>query len=112
MYSSQWRDEPFSSLETTATGISASGSPVLDANTCNIYVNSTNTRAINITGTVKVKGYDIFVGGGIRTTGTAAVTPSHGLQTYYTPATPDPYAARVIPAFSGCTATNPRLLRP
>ena len=45
-------------------------------------------------------------GGGIRSTGSAAVTPSHELQTYYSPATPDPYAARVIPSFSGCNATN------
>lgn len=94
-------------LEPTATGISASGTPLLDANTCNIYVNSTNNRAVNITGTVKIKGYDIFIGGGIRSTGSAAVTPSHELQTYYSPATPDPYAARVIPSFSGCNATNP-----
>jgi hypothetical protein len=94
-------------LEPSATGISASGTPVLDANTCNIYVNSTNSRAVNITGTVKVKGYDIFIGGGIRATGSAAVTPSHSLHTYYTPPTADPYAARVIPSFSGCNATNP-----
>lgn len=94
-------------LEPTATGISASGTPVLDANTCNIYVNSTYSRAVNITGTVKIKGYDIYIGGGIRSTGTSAVTPSHELHTYYTPATPDPYASRTIPAFSGCNATNP-----
>ena len=94
-------------LETTATGISAGGTPVLDANTCNIYVNSTNSRAVNITGTVSIKGYDIFIGGGVRSTGGAAVTPSHAMQTYYTPATPDPYASRVIPSFSGCDVTNP-----
>ncbi|MCC6720417.1 MAG: hypothetical protein IT555_21300, partial [Acetobacteraceae bacterium] len=94
-------------LEPTASGISASGTPVIDANTCNIYVNSTNSKAVNITGTVKIKGYDIYIGGGIRSTGTAAVIPSHALQTYFTPATADPYASRVIPSFSGCNYSNP-----
>ncbi len=93
-------------LEPTGTGISASGTPVLDANTCNIYVNSTNNRAVNITGSVKIKGHDIYIGGGIRATGSAAVVPSHSLTTYYTPPTPDPYAARVIPSFSGCNYSN------
>ena len=94
-------------LEPTATGISAGGTPVLDAGTCNVYVNSTHTRAVNITGSVKIKGYDVFIGGGIRATGGAAVTPSHEMHTYYSPPTPDPYAARTIPTFSGCTATSP-----
>lgn len=94
-------------LEPTATGISAGGTPVIDAGTCNIYVNSVHTRAVNITGSVRIKGYDIFIGGGIRATGGAAVTPSNEMQTYYATPTPDPYAARTIPAYSGCTANNP-----
>ena len=94
-------------LERTNTGLSTNGSTVLDSNTCNIYVNSTNVRAVNMIGTSgRIKGYDIFIGGGIRATGNAAVTPSHSLQTYYSPPTADPYAARVIPAFSGCNHTG------
>ena len=93
-------------LEPSNTGIEANGTPILDAGTCNIYVNSTNSKAVNLVGTARVKGYDIFIGGGIRTTGQAAVTPTHGLQTFFTPATADPYAARAIPAFSGCNQTN------
>ena len=94
-------------LELASTGLSTNGSTVLDSNTCNIYVNSTNVRAVNMLGTAGViKGYDIFIGGGIRATGGAAVTPSHSLHTYYSPPTADPYAARVIPAFSGCSHTG------
>lgn len=90
-------------LEPVQTGLSVNGTPNLDARTCNIYVNSTHTRAVNMQGTSSsIKGYDIFIGGGIRATGGAAVTPTHSLQTYYGTPTADPYAAREIPAFSGC----------
>ena len=94
-------------LEPTSTGLSTNGSTVLDSRTCNIYVNSKNTRAVNMLGTAgAIKGYDIFIGGGIRATGGAAVTPTHAMQTYYSPPTPDPYTARAIPAFSGCNHTG------
>jgi hypothetical protein len=94
-------------LEPSQTGVTVNGTPVLDAGSCNIYVNSTHSRAVNMTGTAKIKGYDIYIGGGIRATGTSAVLPTHELHTYYSPPTADPYAAREIPAFSGCHYSNP-----
>jgi len=67
-------------LEPSQTGLSVNGTPNLDAKSCNIYVNSTHTRAVNMQGTTStIKGYDIYIGGGIRATGGAAVTPTHSL---------------------------------
>ena len=46
---------------------------------------------------------NIFIGGGIRSTGGAAVTPSHELQTYYSPATPIPTLRASSPASPAAT---------
>jgi hypothetical protein len=93
-------------LAPSGTGITINGTPLLDARTCNVYVNSSSRTSVNLVGQAVLRGYDIFLVGGFRTTGQAALLPTDELQTYFASPTADPYAARTIPAFSGCNHTG------
>ncbi len=87
---------------TSGTAISHSGNATVAANGCNIYSNSAdNASSINLSGDARMTGYDIRIVGRRQLSGSAVMTATNAL-VQNTTATADPYAARTIPAYSGC----------
>ena len=99
-------------LTPTGYGIAGSGLGTIDAGTCNIHVNSTDACNIGLSGSIVVKGYDVFLGSpgpAACTSGTAGVSATHTLQ-YGAAAASDPYASRTIPVPSStCTTLQPTM---
>jgi len=94
-------------LEVSAEGIGITGSVQLTLPNCGIGVNSSNSRALNITGSAQVTSTTISVVGGYRITGSAVITTTEapGVQTGQAPFA-DPYADLAVPSFSGCNYNN------
>lgn len=97
-------------LAPTGNGITSSGSGVIDAGTCNIYVNSNSQCDITLSGGLKIKGLDVFLGEpGLppclsRPMGSVSATRNLKLNA---PPAIDPYEKRVIPIpTSSCTPVN------
>ena len=94
-------------LEVSAEGIGISGSVQLTLPNCGIGVNSSNSRALNITGSAQISATTISVVGNYRMvgSGTITTTAAAGVQTGQAPFA-DPYADLTVPSFSGCNYTN------
>jgi len=94
-------------LEVSAEGIGISGSVQLNLPNCGVGVNSSNSRALSITGSAQVTSTVISVVGGYRVTGSAVITTTEasGVQTGQAPFA-DPYADLTVPPFSGCNHNN------
>ncbi len=95
-------------LATTGVGIDLGGTAGVDAANCNIYSNSTAAGSISTSGSAVLRGYVVRVVGGIAKGGSSSVTGVNAVLTGVA-ATPDPYAARTIPSYSGCDATRASL---
>lgn len=86
-------------LNPTKTGISGSGLGTIDAGACNIYVNSPDACDVSLSGSVAIKGFDVFLGRHSQNScasGSANVTASNQMHLDAAPAS-DPYASRTIP---------------
>ncbi len=104
-------------LAPTGTSVVGSGAISIDANTCNIYVNSTSVCDVTLSGSSTMKGFNIFLGEkstganqgttqGTCVSGTSTITATGTLQLGAPPAL-DPYASRVIPLPSApCMTVN------
>lgn len=97
-------------LAPTGAGIKSSGSGMIDAGTCNIYVNSTSACDVVLSGNLKIKGLDVFLG----EPGTPAcvqrpagsVSATRNLKLASPPAK-DPYEKRAIPVpASSCASAD------
>jgi hypothetical protein len=97
-------------LEVSAEGIGITGSVQVTLPNCGIGVNSSNSRALTITGSAQETSTIITVVGGYRVTGSAVITTTQapGVQTGQAPFA-DPYADLTVPPFSGCNHTNFKL---
>ena len=94
-------------LAPSGTGITGSGSYAIGAPNCNVYVNSTSSCDVLLSGSVKVSGYDVYLGESSQTgctSGSSTVSATDQLKLSASPIT-DPYASRVIPTPSGTCTT-------
>jgi hypothetical protein len=94
-------------LEVSAQGIGITGSVQVDLPNCGIGVNSSNSQALNVTGSAQVTATNISIVGGYRVTGSAVITTTEapGVATGQAPYA-DPYADLTVPSFSGCNYNN------
>ena len=84
-------------LATSGVGIKGSGSSGINTENCNIYVNSTDNCGVNLSGSSKVKGYDVLLASkSVCTSGSSSVSAFNKLQ-FSAPAAVDPYRERTIP---------------
>jgi hypothetical protein len=84
-------------------GLNASGGGALNVTNCNIYVNSSSSQSINVTGGGSITADYVYTTGNY----TGLVKTNKTTQpTTGAPATPDPYATRTIPAATGCAPGN------
>jgi Flp pilus assembly protein TadG len=91
-------------LDSTASGaITVPGTSAINLNNCNLYDNSTNSTALNISGSGSISALSVGVVGGI--SGANAITATAGVKTGLLP-TPDPYASVSFPPFYGCDYHN------
>jgi hypothetical protein len=87
------------------SAVLASGSASVTVNTCDVYIQSTSSSALLVSGGAVVNGEDIRIVGGYKTTGSGVVNATQGVQTGAL-AVADPYSALAVPAYSGCGHTN------
>lgn len=93
-------------------GLNASGSGDITTTGCNIYVNSSSEKAIDVTGGGTVRSDNIYVVGNY--SGNVATTEAPAPETGVS-AIADPYGSRTIPSWDSCesvstwsgTVTNP-----
>ncbi len=91
-------------LDSVASGaVTVPGTSAINLNNCNLYDNSNNSTALNVSGSGSISALSVGVVGGI--SGASAITTTAGVKTGLLP-TPDPYAGVNYPAFSGCDYHN------
>lgn len=91
-------------LDSTASGaVTVPGTSAINLNNCNLYDNSNNSSALNVSGSGSISALSVGVVGGI--SGASAITTTAGVKTGLLP-TPDPYAGVNYPPFSGCDYHN------
>jgi Flp pilus assembly protein TadG len=86
-------------------GVDDSGSATLDLSNCSLYVNSSDTTALDMSGSASISAYAAYIVGNYAKSGSATITTTHGVSTGVS-ATADPYASVNIPSYSGCNSTN------
>ena len=91
-------------LDSTASGaITVPGTSKINLQNCNLYDNSNNSSALNVSGSGSISALSVGVVGG--TSGASSITTTAGVKTGLLP-TPDPYASVSFPPFSGCNYNN------
>ena len=86
-----------------AQAVSVTGSSSITASGCGVYVNSSSTTALYVTGSSHVSGNFIKVVGSVSLGGTSTVSPT---ATTGATAVADPLASLPAPSYSGCDHTN------
>ena len=87
-------------LDPSASGaVDVSGSTAVDLNNCGLTVNSTNANDLTLSSTLIAS--SVTLGGNY----SGCCVSSPVIRTN-SPATPDPYASRTMPSFSGCDQTS------
>jgi hypothetical protein len=87
------------------TDVSDNGNTVLNLNSCNLYVNSPNSAALQLKGQATINAEAAFISGNYTTSGQASLNTTGGTFTGAAPAN-DPYADASVPSHSGCDQTN------
>ena len=82
-----------------------SGGAKLNLNNCNLYINSSSTQALQMSGGASINAVSAFITGNVSTSGGASLNTSKGTFTGVAPIG-DPYAGVSIPSYSGCNQTN------
>lgn len=85
--------------------ITNSGNTNLYLNSCSLYVNSSSSSALRMTGTSSITAAAAYVTGNTSIGNNASLTTSNGTFTGVNPIS-DPYANVNIPSYSGCDQTN------
>jgi len=85
--------------------VTDSGSTVLNLNSCSLYINSSDSAALTMTGGAIIDAGAAYITGGVSTSGGAALETTKGTYTG-TPPINDPYAYNNIPSYSGCAQNN------
>lgn len=89
-----------------AGGLNASGSGTMALTGCNIYVNSTSAKSIDVTGGGTVSADYVFTAGGYSGL-VKATQASNGLPTTGSKPVADPYAGRTVPSWFMCAPPMP-----
>ena len=82
-----------------------SGGAKLNLNNCNVYINSSSTQALQMSGGASINAVSAFITGNVSTSGGASLNTTKGTFTGVAPIS-DPYAGVSIPSYSGCNQTN------
>jgi len=81
----------------SVTDVSETGTTVVNLNNCSLYVNSTSSDALNMTGKAQINAWSAYISGGYQTSGQAALSTTHGTN-LHAPQINDPYADVPVPA--------------
>ena len=82
-----------------------SGGAKLNLNNCSLYINSSSTQALQMSGGASINAISAFITGNYSTSGGASLNTTKGTFTGVAPIS-DPYAGVSIPSYSGCNQTN------
>ena len=82
-----------------------SGGAELNLNNCSLYINSSSSQALQMSGGASINAVSAFITGSYSTSGGASLNTTKGTFTGVAPAS-DPYAGVSIPSYSGCNQTN------
>ena len=85
--------------------VTDNGNTVLNLNACSLYVNSSDTAALTMTGGAVIDAGAAYIVGGVSTSNGAALDTTKGTFTGTAPIN-DPYAWATIPYYSGCNQTK------
>jgi Flp pilus assembly protein TadG len=86
-------------------GLGDSGTGKLTLNGCTIYVNSSSSSALQMSGSASINALAAYIVGNYSMSGTATFTTTKGITTGSTAAL-NPYASVSVPTFSGCNSTG------
>ena len=86
--------------------VTDSGNTILNLNGCSLYINSSDSAALTMTGGAVIDAGAAYITGGVSTSGGAALDTTKGTYTG-TPPINDPYAFVNVPTFSACAASGP-----
>ena len=87
------------------TDDSVSGNITVNLGNCSLYINSSSTHALNMSGGARINATSAFITGNYSTSGGARLNTTNGTFTGVAPLS-DPYAGIPIPSYSGCNQTN------
>ncbi len=97
-------------LKTTGTSIVFDGQGTVTLNGCDVYDNSAAAVSLRLIGNVTMSSRNYLMVGGWAKESQSKLLASGAIKTYGASAA-DPYAARVIPAFSGCNYSNGSVIK-
>jgi hypothetical protein len=87
------------------TDESISGGAKLNLNNRSLYINSSSSQALNMSGGASVNAFSAYIVGNYTLSGGASLTTTKGTFTGVSPIS-DPYASVPIPSYSGCNQSN------
>lgn len=87
------------------TDVNDNGGATLNLKSCSLYVNSSKSNALSMTGGAQINADSAYIVGNYTAVGGAKLNASGGIHTGVDPAS-DPYANAQIPSYSGCNQTN------
>jgi Flp pilus assembly protein TadG len=91
------------------TDLINTGTAALNISTCDIYVNSSSSSALTLTGSSQINARSAYISGNYTRSGSAQFNASQGINTGVNPIA-DPYANVQVPSYSGCNRNNTSLV--
>jgi Flp pilus assembly protein TadG len=85
--------------------LSDSGGSVLNLNSCSLYINSSASNALSMSGSATIDAGAAYIVGGTSETGSANLNTTKGTYTGVPPIN-DPYASVNVPSYSGCNQSS------
>ena len=85
--------------------LSDTGGSVLNLNACSLYINSTASNALSMSGSATIDAGAAYIVGGASESGSASLNTTKGTYTGVAPIS-DPYADVNIPFYSGCNQNS------
>lgn len=85
--------------------IKVSGGSIVNSGDCNVYADSASTDAVDLSGGSSLTARNAYIVGNYQVSGGSSLNAIDALKTGVPPAA-DPYAARTMPSYSGCSKTN------